>query len=401
MASLDKLLGKIEKAQSAIKSFKGTVSKFKNLNFNSLVDELAEQKGLANSILDARRSSLQRQLSAKNTSKRACKGLPDENTKDFMYPQDLDFHENYITFKSRPRALQTDSAGTNSGVLGKQADFEVHLYIPDTLLSQANVQYKQESIGGVNRVVTDLLTDPGNVFSNTGKEGMANIGLASAMKFASTLSGGGVEAKAGMAINPMKEMMFEGIGFRSWNFTYEFYPRSNWEAAEINHIIYAFRTAMLPDTFNFDLFEGGNSSAQMFQDQFFNYPNIFDISFNGPIKDRVDGFLPAVCTKCDVDHTGGQKFSVYEDGQPVKSTMTLEFMEIRLMTQNNYQTLSPVSNKGGLLKLKEGGSIIEGDRMTLGDLKNNYTELGTSLKKNIGGFLGDKNMSGENDGGTG
>jgi hypothetical protein len=34
-------------------------------------------------------------------------------------------------------------------------------------------------------------------------------------------------------------------------------------------------------------------------------------------------------------------------------------------------------------------------------LKNNYTELGTSLKKNIGGFLGDKNMSGENDGGTG
>jgi hypothetical protein len=60
MASLDKLLGKIEKAQSAIKSFKGTVSKFKNLNFNSLVDELAEQKGLANSILDARRSSLQK-----------------------------------------------------------------------------------------------------------------------------------------------------------------------------------------------------------------------------------------------------------------------------------------------------------------------------------------------------
>ena len=388
MASLDKLLGKIEKAQSAIKSFKGTVSKFKNLNFNSLVDELAEQKGLANSILDARRSSLQRQLSAKNTSKRACKGLPDENTKDFMYPQDLDFHENYITFKSRPRQLQTANADTNSGVIGKQADFEVHLYIPDTLLSQANVQYKQESIGGVNRVITDLLTDPGSVFSNVGKEGMANIGLASAMKFASTLSGGGVEARAGMAINPMKEMMFEGIGFRSWNFTYEFYPRSNWEAAEINHIIYAFRTAMLPDTFNFDLFEGGNSSAEVFQDQFFNYPNIFDISFEGPIKDRVDGFLPAVCTKCDVDHTGGQKFSVYEDGQPVKSTMTLEFMEIRLMTQNNYQTLSPVSNKGGLLELKEGGSLIEGERIGLKDLKNNYVELGTSLKKNVGDFLG-------------
>ena len=66
-----------------------------------------------------------------------------------------------------------------------------------------------------------------------------------------------------------------------------------------------------------------------------------------PIKYKLDGFLPAVCTKCDVDHTGGQKFSVYRDGQPVKSTMTLEFMEIRILTQQNYQAVSPVSNKGG------------------------------------------------------
>jgi hypothetical protein len=390
MASLDKLLGKIEKAQSAIKSFKGTVSKFKNLNFNSLVDELAEQKGLANSILDARRSSLQRQLSAKNTSKRACKGLPDENTKDFMYPQDLDFHENYITFRSRPRQLQSLSDGTTeskSGILGRSAEFEVHLYIPDTLLSQANVQYKQESMGGINRVVTDLITDPGSLGGTGTKEALANTALSTAVKFASTLSGGGVEARAGIAINPMKEMMFEGIGFRSWNFTYEFYPRSNWEAAEINHIIYAFRTAMLPDTFNFDMFDESGESSQRFQDQFFNYPNIFDISFNGPIKDRVDGFLPAVCTKCDVDHTGGQKFSVYEDGQPVKSTMTLEFMEIRLMTQNNYQALSPVSNKGGLLKSNDS-SVMEGDRTTLGDVKNNYIELGTKAKAKIDNLFG-------------
>ena len=66
-----------------------------------------------------------------------------------------------------------------------------------------------------------------------------------------------------------------------------------------------------------------------------------------PIAYKLDGFLPAVCTKCDVDHTGGQKFSVYRDGQPVKSTMTLEFMEIRILTQQNYQAVSPVSNNIG------------------------------------------------------
>ena len=89
MSSLDKLIGKIEKAQSAVKSFKGTLSKFQNLNFNSLVDSLGEQKSKANDILDARRSSLEKSLSARNTSKAACKGHPDVDSVDLYYPQEL------------------------------------------------------------------------------------------------------------------------------------------------------------------------------------------------------------------------------------------------------------------------------------------------------------------------
>ena len=88
MSSLDKLIGKIEKAQSAVKSFKGTLSKFQNLNFNSLVDSLGEQKSKANDILDARRRSLEKSLSARNTSKAAWKGHPDVDSVDLYYPQE-------------------------------------------------------------------------------------------------------------------------------------------------------------------------------------------------------------------------------------------------------------------------------------------------------------------------
>ena len=106
---------------------------------------------------------------------------------------------------------------------------------------------------------------------------------------------------------------------------------------------------MLPDSFSFGLTAdkeaNGDEAATILQDAFFNYPNVFDIEFSGPVADKIDGFLPSVCTKCDVDHTGGQKFSVYEDGQPIKTTMTLEFMEIRLLTQNNYQSISNVSGQ--------------------------------------------------------
>ena len=367
MASLDKLLGKIEKAQSAIKSFKGTVSKFKNLNFNSLVDALGEQRGLANKILDARRSSLQRQLDARNVSKQACKGKPDMSVIDLYYPNYLPAIENMITFSTRKRNMHGNTS--RSGIDTNDGLMEVHLYVPDTLLSQANVQYKNEGVGAIQQALGDVLSNPSEALKNLDGSALESVAGKMVLGMANGVTGGALGAKAGIALNPMREMMFEGIGFRSWNFTYELYPRSQMEADTINKIIYAFRTAMLPDSFKMDLFGKGDSDTgtdgTTLADTFFNYPNVFDISFEGPIAKKLDGFLPAVCTKCDVDHTGGQKFSVYRDGQPVKSTMTLEFMEIRILTQQNYQAVSPVSNNiggpGDKLKSKDT-SIYEGNK---------------------------------------
>ena len=75
----------------------------------------------------------------------------------------------------------------------------------------------------------------------------------------------------GRATNPMEEQMLEGIGFRSFSFQYEFYPRSEEEADMVQQIMYYFRTAMLPDTYG--------SSEVTENENFFNYPNVFDVSF--------------------------------------------------------------------------------------------------------------------------
>ena len=150
MSSLDKLIGKIEKAQSAVKSFKGTLSKFQNLNFNSIVDSLGEQKGLANKILEGRRASLKKQLSARNLTKTACKSNPDGDVIDLIYPQELFSNENYITFATRKRVKRAD-VRSQSGITSSGGETVIHLYIPDTLLSQANVQYKNEGVSSLQR----------------------------------------------------------------------------------------------------------------------------------------------------------------------------------------------------------------------------------------------------------
>ena len=64
------------------------------------------------------------------------------------------------------------------------------------------------------------------------------------------------------------------------------------------------------------------------------------------IAGKIDGFLLTVLTSCEVDHTGGAKFATYYDGQITKTSMTLEFLEIRILTQQNYKTISAIDEEG-------------------------------------------------------
>jgi hypothetical protein len=58
---------------------------------------------------------------------------------------------------------------------------------------------------------------------------------------------------------------------------------------------------------------------------------------------KVDGFLPAVCSNAQVDYTGGQKFSTFEDGMPAHIQLTLQFLEIKILTQGNYNVIKAES----------------------------------------------------------
>ena len=94
------------------------------------------------------------------------------------------------------------------------------------------------------------------------------------------MSGGAKNIREGRATNPMIEQAFEGVDFRSFTFDYEFYPRSAQEAEQVQKIIWSFKTAMLPDTYGAGIEEGEDSDdAAADVENYFNYPNIFDVSF--------------------------------------------------------------------------------------------------------------------------
>jgi hypothetical protein len=223
------------------------------------------------------------------------------------------------------------------------------LYIPDALISQASVGYRNEGINTFQRTIDGLLENMelSGDFAGQALEGAKKMGTKFVQNAMNTMQGGLRNLKRGRASNPLQEQMLDGVPFRSWDFTFDFWPKSQEEAALVNGIIYAFRTSMLPDTYSesFDVIGKDAGMKEVLKDadlnaSYFNYPNVFDISFEGPIGSKIDGFLPAVCTNAQVDYTGGQKFSTFADGQPVHIQLTLNFLEIKTLTLGNYESIS-------------------------------------------------------------
>ena len=332
MASIDKLISKINKAKSAINSFKGIASKFSSKNFTSALDKLGEQAEEAKRSLEKRRSSLEQSV-ANNRTKNLSKSPPPSGYIELRYP--LEEVDNYITFQTR---LRRKREGENAANIFGDTGVEIMLYVPDGLTSSSEVTYAGKDIGTMSRAIQDIREEEGNATMSETKDQIGKIFERRLIAMGNKLTGGVGNINDGRAKNPMQEQMLEGVSFRSFSFDYEFWPKSEAEAKIVNNIIYSFRTAMLPDTF-------GGKDGDVGVENYFNFPNVFDVEFEGPVRQVLDGFLPMVCTKCDVDHFNGQKFATFTDGQPVSTKMTLEFLEIKILSQENYQQISPLGNK--------------------------------------------------------
>ena len=155
------------------------------------------------------------------------------------------------------------------------------------------------------------------------------------------MTGNAMFIMQGKAVNPMQEMSLEGVDFRTLSFSYTMSPSSEAEADQINDIIYYFKTAMLPDTY--PALGAASSDAE----GFFNYPNTWKAELEGPISNKVDGYLPMVLESCKVTYEGDStSMTFFKEGQPTSIKMELGFKELKILTQESYQEISPLGKDG-------------------------------------------------------
>lgn len=133
-----------------------------------------------------------------------------------------------------------------------------------------------------------------------------------------------VQASAKVATNPFREVFFESVDFRTFNFRYRFLPKNKVEVENVKNIIHKFKTHMHPELSANGLF--------------YIYPSEFEIKYfyRGKENQHVQKISTCVLTDLTVEY-GGEQFSSFEGGEPVEVALNLSFRELETMTRQRVE----------------------------------------------------------------
>ena len=273
-----------------------------------------------------------------------------------QYPLDLGSEElgHYIIFSSGFLKYEPQQDGMFKGSLGKTDPQKnitgkiptgaietsaISIYMPPSVKVGYNQSYDndvetgisgdvQEAINTIksadstSQQILGALQDAGGSVARQGSQFVGEFislaGMGDPVRF--TLK------RFGTAINPRNEAFYNSPTQRTFNYTFDFWPRNQREAEAVEKIIAIFKY----------------NSAPGFSEKttgIFTTPNYFKISYM--YKSAENSHLHKIgacfCTDVQVDYSPDGQFSTFESGQPVHTRLTVSFLEDRIVTKRDIE----------------------------------------------------------------
>jgi len=217
----------------------------------------------------------------------------------------------------------------------------VAIYLPSAINDNVKAGYQDFNTGFagfialsggkiLRNIANNDFEGAARAFIGKGKDILLDLGKRAAIgAYGGLLSGDGVtnafDKAFGQTVNPFIEVAFDSMGVRTFNYTFDFRPKSSRETEEVQAIIKLFRFHMVPEQ------KGSNH-------RYMTLPSTFDIHYmyqtNEASKENEFYSKIATCvlTGCDVDYTPDGVKS-FESGAPTHITMALNFMETEMLTK--------------------------------------------------------------------
>lgn len=291
---------------------------------------------------------------------------------DLQYPEDLDTSEQYgknrviffinVTGESKldknsiyakpvadippseykatagRKAVEEASVSTGLGTVSafrstlplKRLKSAISLYIPNDLSTSYGVSWGEEEDLAGSGVLAELGSDVAGGMKGFGDVVAAAAAAASAKVSQTVLKSKSIQKVTRSTQNTKKEQLFQGVDFRTINFSYQFAPKNEIEAANVLDIIRMFRHHMLPE------FADENQFVYI-------YPSEFEIKyFKGDQESEyLERHFTAVLTNCTINYTPNGQFVTFENGMPSQINMTLTFKELFLASKETSSYWEP------------------------------------------------------------
>lgn len=233
-------------------------------------------------------------------------------------------------------------AGLNTRIADsyKRLTSVIALYMPNAIQNSYSVNWQEEDLygglGAIDAVAGGLMdTNKAQMQKSAQVDKgvmVRGMGAGAAFLAAGALRNGRMSyAQKAMAITPgnsKTEMLFKGVDFRTFQFNFEFSPKSPEEAQNVLNIIRMFRYHMLPEYLDETTY-------------LYVYPSEFDVKYY--VGDRenpyVEKQITAVLTNMTVNYTPNSQFVSFTPsksigpGMSTQINITLQFKELAVPTK--------------------------------------------------------------------
>ena len=269
-------------------------------------------------------------------------------------------------------ALAATTAASYQRKTKTQSLANISLYMPETLNVTYNSNYTDVSLTeslGVKGLIGNAISESMRAFKSNGAKGVQSVlvneyGAAAAAKYAGNILGANIgdliNQAAGIYINPQIQLLYKGVSLRTFQLEFIFTPKSAAEAQQSKDIC---------DSFAFYSLPGLAGAAGGEAGQFLTPPQLFSISFKFLGQNDILGSVGSVFTSAlsnlglgintsnsvtngktakimtindcvlqnvQIDYAPNG-WAAYNDGHPVQTRLTLQFMEMQLPTKESIQ----------------------------------------------------------------
>ena len=299
----------------------------------SVIDDVSSKgKQFVASAVNSATDAADRALSAVLPSYGKGSGSTGGTTGNWKYPLTLDGtqHTSRIAFTATNAIEGDESDGGRSKAFGnyKRLKFKdigtVFLYMPKISKTYSQ-NYTEEGRGMLWQMV--------NAFQNGG--GMENLSESSLAvlrtavgEIANTVAPGAIRDFSQTVKNQHLSATFGGTALRTQKFDFELRPRN---PAELVQIAGLFK------------FFAANSATSLIQGDYLRVPSrwVIEEMCSNPEERIIKPFRfgPAYLTSVSIDYTPDGSWKTFKNGDPISFVLSLEFMEITIVTREEIEKL--------------------------------------------------------------